>query len=176
VPAHRQHCDHGGQQPGNSEHPPTDRYPEGKGLKPPAHEPPGDRNGDDKCDANIFLLKLNTTSRVKSQTNGTRIVVTHRNLPIERQNITAYSGDFNKLVDERLKPNYRNVWLVGGPILSKDFIVLKLADEIRLSVLPVILGDGTLFFDHIGGEQALHLMDVTAYKSGMVKLRYKIRK
>ena len=30
--------------------------------------------------------------------------------------------------------------------LVKDFIRLKLADEIRLSILPIILGDGTAFF------------------------------
>lgn len=104
------------------------------------------------------------------------IVVTHRNLPIERQNLELYSGDLNKLVNEQLKQKYSNVWLVGGAMLAKEFILLKLADEIRLSVMPIILGDGTLFFDHIGQEQALHLKDVTAYKSGMVELCYEIRK
>ena len=103
------------------------------------------------------------------------IVITHRNLPIDRPNIEIYSGDLNKLVNERLKPNYKNVWLVGGAMLAKDFIHLELADEIRLSVMPIILGDGTLFFDHIGREQALHLKDVTAYKSGMVELCYEIK-
>lgn len=103
------------------------------------------------------------------------IVLTHRNLAIERQNIEIYSGDLNKLVNERLKPRYKNVWLVGGAMLAKDFIRAKLADEIRLSVLPIILGDGTLFFDHIGQEQALHLKDMTAYKNGMVELWYSFR-
>ena len=104
------------------------------------------------------------------------IVITHRNLPIDRQNIQIYSGDLNKLVNEQLKPNYKNVWVVGGAMLAKEFICLKLADEIRLSVMPIILGDGMLFFDHIGQEVALHLEDVTAYKSGMVELCYAIRK
>ena len=104
------------------------------------------------------------------------IVVSHRNLPIDRKNIEIFSGDLKKLVNEELKPKYKNVWLVGGAMLAKDFIRLKLADEIRLSVMPVILGDGTLFFDHIGQEQALHLKDVTAYKSGMVELCYEVRK
>jgi len=104
------------------------------------------------------------------------IVVTNRTLPIERKNIEFYSGDLNKLVNERLKPNYKNVWLAGGAALAADFIRLKLADEIRLSVVPVILGDGILFFDHIGQEQALHLKDVTAYKNGMVELWYEIIK
>jgi dihydrofolate reductase len=104
------------------------------------------------------------------------IVLTHRSLLINRPNIQTYSGELNKLVNERLRPNYNNVWLVGGATLAKDFVRLKLADEIRLSVLPIILGDGIMFFDHIGVEQVLHLKDVTAYKSGMVELWYEIRK
>ena len=104
------------------------------------------------------------------------IVLTHRKLPVDRPNIETYSGDLNKLVNERLRPNYKNVWLVGGAILAKDFIHSKLADEIRLSILPIILGDGVPFFDHIGQEHPLHLKDVTAYKSGIVELWYEIRK
>src|SRR3979490_1419723 len=65
------------------------------------------------------------------------IVLTKRNLPVDRKNIEFYSGDLNKLVNERLKPNYRNVWLVGGAMLAKDFIRLKLADQIRVSILPI---------------------------------------
>jgi len=104
------------------------------------------------------------------------IVLTHRKLPVERPNVELYSGDLEKLVDERLKPNYKNVWHVGGAASAKDFIRLKLADEIRLSVMPIILGGGLLFFDQIGQEQALHLKNVTAYKSGMVELHYEIKK
>ena len=104
------------------------------------------------------------------------IVLSHRNLPIDRKNIEIHSGDLKKLVNERLKPNYKNIWVVGGAILVKDFLRLKIADEIRLSVVPIILGDGTPFFDHIGQEQPLHLKNMTAYKNGMVELWYEIRK
>ncbi len=104
------------------------------------------------------------------------IVVTHRNLPVERKNIELYSGDLDKLVQERLQTNYKNAWMVGGAMLAKEFIRLKLADEIRLTVIPIILGEGLLFFDEIGLEQALHLKDVTAYKNGMVELWYEFKK
>jgi len=104
------------------------------------------------------------------------IVLTNRTLLIERGNIETYSGDLNKLVDERLKPHYKNVWVVGGAKLVKDFIRLNLADEIRQSILPILLGDGTPFFDQIGKEQALHLKNVTGYKNGMVELCYGIKK
>jgi dihydrofolate reductase len=104
------------------------------------------------------------------------VVLTTRKLPIERANIETYSGDLFKLVEERLKPVYRNVWVVGGASITKDFIRLKLADEIRQSILPVLLGGGTPFYAQIGEERVLHLKDVTAYKSGMVELCYEIRK
>jgi len=104
------------------------------------------------------------------------IVLTHRNLQIDRQNIETYTGDLNKLVNERLKPKYKNVWVVGGAMLAKDFIRLNLADEIRQSIIPIILGDGTPFFDQIEQERVLHLKDVTAYKNGIVELCYEIKK
>ena len=104
------------------------------------------------------------------------IVLSHRDLPIDRPNIEIYAGDLHNLVNERLRPTCKNVWLVGGPLLARDFIRLQLADEIRMTVLPIILGDGTPFFDQVGQEQALHLKDVIAYKNGMVELRYEIRK
>jgi dihydrofolate reductase len=104
------------------------------------------------------------------------IVLTNRDLTTNKPNIEFYSGDLNTLVNEQLKPNYKNVWIAGGAILTKDLIRLKLADEIRISILPIILGDGLLFFDHIGQEQILHLTDTSAYKNGMVELCYKIIK
>ena len=107
--------------------------------------------------------------------NTPTIVLTHHSLPVERPTVELYSGDLDTLVNERLKPRYNNVWVVGGAALAKDFLRANLAHEIRMSVLPIILGEGKPFFDHIGQEQALHLKDVTAYKTGMVELRYEIR-
>jgi dihydrofolate reductase len=104
------------------------------------------------------------------------IVVSSKNIKPERKNIEIFSGGLVELVNEKLKPAYKNVWLVGGPNLAKQFIHLKLADEIRLTVIPIILGDGTYFFENFGQEQALHLLDTTAYKNGMVELRYELKK
>ncbi|NCD69653.1 dihydrofolate reductase family protein [Mucilaginibacter agri] len=103
------------------------------------------------------------------------IVLTHRDLPVERQSVEIYSGDLNQLVNNRLKPHYKNVWLVGGAELAKDFINLKLADEIRVSIIPVILGEGLRLFKQIEHDQPLHLKNVTPYKNGMVELIYEIK-
>lgn len=104
------------------------------------------------------------------------IVLTNRSLTTERGNVEFYSGDLHKLVNDQLKPKYQHIWMVGGAMLAKDFIRLDLADDLVISIMPVLLGDGKLFFDYIGKEQLLHLKDVQAYKDGMVELSYEIRK
>jgi dihydrofolate reductase len=101
-------------------------------------------------------------------------VLTTRKLSADRKNIHFYSGDLNKLVNEQLKPTYKNVWVVGGATLAKNFILSKMVNEIRISILPIILGDGLPFFNHIGQEQVLQLKDSTAYKNGMVELCYEV--
>ncbi|WP_430966308.1 dihydrofolate reductase family protein [Spongiimicrobium sp. 2-473A-2-J] len=103
-------------------------------------------------------------------------VLTHRDLTSDRENVTFYSGDLGTLVNDQLKPNHRSIWLVGGAVLAKAAIRAQLVDDIIISIMPVLLGEGLLFFDHIGREQALHLKDVTAYKDGMVELWYEVKK
>lgn len=51
------------------------------------------------------------------------IVLTHRNLQAERENIEFYSGSLDTLVNEQLKPNYNNVWMIGGPKMLKNCFV-----------------------------------------------------
>ena len=65
--------------------------------------------------------------------------------------------------------------MVGGPALVKDFLRKRLVDEIIVSVMPVIIGEGKLFFDYVGIEERLHLKDCKAYKDGMVELVYEVR-
>ena len=102
------------------------------------------------------------------------IVISRRKLLAQRKNVEFFSGDLNELV-ERLRKKYNSVWVVGGVRVCNEFMRLKLADEIRLSILPIVLGDGILFFQQPGQEQTLNLRSVTAYKTGMVELWYEIQ-
>ena len=65
---------------------------------------------------------------------------------------------------------------MGGASLAKDFIQLQLADQLRMSILPIILGEGKPFFHQLQQETLLRLTDLTAYKNGMVELCYEIKK
>jgi dihydrofolate reductase len=100
------------------------------------------------------------------------IVVTKRELPSTRKSVEFYSGDLKRLVDEILAPRYGNIWLVGGAMLCQSFLRLGLVDEIRLAIMPVLLGDGLRLFDNAGTETRWRLKDVVAYKAGYVDLLY----
>ena len=99
------------------------------------------------------------------------VVVTGRKLTSTRKSVEFYSGDLKALVHEKLSPRYRNIWLVGGAMLSQRFLELGLVDEIRLTVAPVLLGDGLRLFGSLT-EQTWDLKNVVAYKNGFVELSY----
>jgi dihydrofolate reductase len=102
-------------------------------------------------------------------------VLTSRKLPKIRDTVEFYSGDLALLVDERLKEKFRGIWFVGGGEVSGECLRLGLADEIRYSIMPILIGDGISFFDGLDRDIALHLVEVKTYESGMVALRYEVR-
>ena len=103
-------------------------------------------------------------------------VLTHRTLRKTRSTVEFYSGDLGRLVDERLKLQFRSIWFVGGGDVSASCLRLGLADEVRYSILPIVIGDGLSFFQGLDRDVALHLLEATAYETGMVALRYEVRK
>ena len=78
-------------------------------------------------------------------------------------------------MNERLRPKFRSIWFVGGGVVSGECLRLGLANEVRYSILPVLIGDGIPFFEKLGRDIALHLLELKAYKSGIVELRYEVR-
>ena len=103
-------------------------------------------------------------------------VLTSRELPKARKTVEFYSGDLTRLVEERLKPSFRSIWFVGGGAVSGECLRLGLADELRYSIMPILIGDGISFFEGLDKNIALHLVEVKAYESGMVALRHEVRK
>jgi dihydrofolate reductase len=102
-------------------------------------------------------------------------VLTHRTLQKIRDTVEFYSGDLRQLVEEKLNPQFRSIWFVGGGEVSASCLRLGLANEVRYSILPVAIGDGLSFFEGLDQDVALHLLEVTAYRNGMVALRYEVR-
>ena len=102
-------------------------------------------------------------------------VLTRRTLRKARSSVEFYSGDLTRLVTDRLKPSFTSIWFVGGGEVSAECLRLRLADEVRYSIVPMLIGDGISFFQGLDEDVALHLLESTAYKTGMVALRYEVR-
>ncbi len=100
------------------------------------------------------------------------VVVTAREWPPARKSVEFYSGDLKTLVDVKLAPRYRNIWLVGGAMLCQRFLELGLVDEIKLTIAPVLLGEGLRLFAGSLTEKRWNLKNVVAYKNGFVELSY----
>lgn len=70
----------------------------------------------------------------------------------------------------------RDIWLYGGASLITSFINLGLVDEFRLSVHPVILGEGKPLFIDIQQRLQLKLVDTRPFSSGVVQLIYHLNR
>jgi len=102
-------------------------------------------------------------------------VLTHRELRRVRDTVELRSGDLESVVGG-LKMRFRNIWVVGGGAVAGACVRLGLADEIRYSILPVLIGSGVSFFDRLDGDVSLHLLESKAYASGMIALRYEVKR
>ncbi|WP_102346126.1 dihydrofolate reductase family protein [Bacillus sp. Marseille-P3661] len=78
--------------------------------------------------------------------------------------------EVNKL---KSKPG-KDIWLYGGAGLITTFVNLGLVDEFRLSIHPVILGEGRPLFVDIKKKLNLRLVDSRTFSSGVVQLIYHI--
>ena len=103
-------------------------------------------------------------------------VLTSRDLPRTRDTVELHSSDLAQFVNERLRPAFRTIWFVGGGVLVTECLRRGLADEVRYGILPVLIGDGIPFFARLDADIPLHLAEVSAYKNGMMELRYEVRR
>ncbi len=101
-------------------------------------------------------------------------VLTNRDLDRTRSTVTFHSGDLNAFFNTRLRPHYSDIWVVGGGKLAGDCVRCGIADEIRYSILPVLIGQGIGFFDGLDCDVRLHLLETRAYRNGTVALRHQI--
>jgi dihydrofolate reductase len=102
-------------------------------------------------------------------------VLTSRDLPRTRDTVEFHAGDLEQFVNGSLRPRFGSIWFVGGGVVSGECLRLGLADDVRYSILPILIGDGIPFFEKLDRDIALHLAEVQAYKNGMVELRYEVR-
>ena len=83
------------------------------------------------------------------------------------------AGDLSKLVAEWKAESDKNIWLVGGGQVVREFLLHDVIDEFVLSFQPVLLGEGMPLFLPPTPQLSLTLVDSHAYDSGLVQLTYR---
>jgi len=98
------------------------------------------------------------------------IVLTHR--PAEpRHGVEPFDGQVIDLV-EKLAGATR-VYVDGGAAI-RQFLAADLIDDMTISVVPIVLGDGIRLFPGGEGEHRLALEGHRTWPSGLAQLRYRV--
>ncbi len=86
--------------------------------------------------------------------------------------VTFISGDIVHFVTElKAKPG-KTIWLVGGGEVNSLMLQNHLIDEIILTLVPIILGEGVPLFSRGKLEKQMTLRQHRIFKNGMVQLTY----
>lgn len=88
---------------------------------------------------------------------------------------TFYTGNLAGLVLRLKSETGKNIYCDGGAEIVHELLQHDLIDEFIVSVIPVLLGNGTRLFKDGRPEQALQLVSSKAFDSGLTQLHY-IRK
>jgi dihydrofolate reductase len=128
-----------------------------------------------------YIIGANTyRAMLKSgMAGGTAIntyVVTHQpSIDKAGNGVNLYNGDLRSLVAKIKSETDKDICLFGGADLLTQFINLDLVDEIGISILPILLGEGIPFFGKINEWKRLTLFECKQFKSGIVVLNYHLK-
>lgn len=96
--------------------------------------------------------------------------------PREDSGATFINSDIGPRVAEIKQRGGKDVWLYGGANLIKTFIQMQLIDVYKISVHPVVLGDGKPLFEDLQERLDLKLTGTRVFRSGVVELTYVYKK
>lgn len=107
--------------------------------------------------------------------NKTTYVITHN--PMEaKENIHFITENVIENINSLRNKTEKDLWLVGGGKLTAILLDHDLVDEMILTIIPVILGDGIRLFPDKLKESTWHLINSTNYNNGVLQVVYKHRK
>ena len=69
----------------------------------------------------------------------------------------------------------QHAYIDGGAVIQQ-FLAARLIDDLTLSVIPVLLGEGIRLFGDTHGEVPLEFTGSKSFESGLVKLSYRPKK
>lgn len=86
--------------------------------------------------------------------------------------ITFYSGSLPDLISSLKSKTGKHIFCDGGAETVHQFLLHDLFDELIISIIPVLLGDGIRLFGQSFTEQKLRLVESKSFEKGLVQLHY----
>jgi len=99
-------------------------------------------------------------------------VFSHSQAPGERDGLTFVNRSPAAFVNKLRKRPGKNIWLMGGGELARDFLKADLVDELYIGMVPVLLGEGIPLFPSGFPQRNFSLIENKTYSKGMIALRY----
>lgn len=87
-----------------------------------------------------------------------------------------YTGDLAALVERLKSEKGKNIYCDGGAEIINELLQNYLIDEMIISIIPVLLGNGTRLFKDGRPEQELELVKVKTFDTGLTQLHYRRKK
>lgn len=84
-----------------------------------------------------------------------------------------YTGNLIELVQKLKSENGKNIYCDGGAEIINELLINDLIDEIIISVVPVLLGNGKRLFKDGRPEQQLEFITAKTFDTGLTQLHYK---
>jgi dihydrofolate reductase len=102
---------------------------------------------------------------------GKRCVVLTHGARVARHGETFFSGTITELAERLGIEGAKRAYVDGGSVISQ-FLSAGLIDDITLSIIPILLGDGIPLIHGIGKDVRLRLVKSQSFESGLVQLEY----
>jgi dihydrofolate reductase len=90
--------------------------------------------------------------------------------------VTVVSQSPATLVRRLRKSRGKNIWLMGGSELAREFLKADLVDEIHLGIVPRLLGEGIPLFLSGFSQRDFELVENKSYSMGMIAPKYRRRR
>lgn len=89
--------------------------------------------------------------------------------------VKILSGDLTENIKSIFSDGCKHIYLDGGQLVM-DAIRLNQIDQLTISIIPIILGDGIRLFNHHPKLINLKLISSRSYQSGLVQNIYSFQK
>src|SRR6266852_1329469 len=93
--------------------------------------------------------------------------------PGKRHGATFVNQSPSELIAQIRKSPGKDIWLMGGGELAREFLKADLVDELYLGVVPVLLGEGLPLFPSGFPQRDFALIENKTFSKGLISLKYK---